>query len=58
MWFVTGIGVVRYDAAGDNWCWSATQSFPGNAFSPIAEDENENIWMVDDELNQIYKLEP
>lgn len=57
MWFVTGIGVVRYDVAGDDWCWSATQSFWGDAFAPIAEDENGNIWMVDDRLNQIYKLE-
>lgn len=57
MWFVTGVGVVRYDVTGDDWCWSATQPFSGNAFSPIAEDEDGNIWMVDDELNQIYKLE-
>jgi hypothetical protein len=57
MWFVTGVGVVRYDVAGDDWCWSATQSFWGDAFSPIAEDENGNIWMVDYVMHQVYKLE-
>ncbi|MBI3175909.1 MAG: hypothetical protein HYZ25_19480 [Chloroflexi bacterium] len=57
MWFVTGVGAVWYDASKDNWCWSSTQSFPGDAFSPIAEDENGNVWMVDYDLGQIYKLE-
>lgn len=57
LWFVTGIGAVAYDMNEDNWCWSAPQPFWGNAFSPIAEDENGDIWMVDDGTKQIYKLE-
>ena len=57
MWFVTGIGVVRYDVAGDDWCWSATQPYWGTSFPLITEDEHGNIWMVYIELPQIYKLE-
>lgn len=57
LWFVTGIGSVVYDKNEDYWCWSVPQPFWGDAFSPIAEDENGDIWMVDDETKQIYKLE-
>jgi len=57
IWFVTGVGAAQYDATQDFWCWSTTQPFRGIASSPIAEDENGDIWMVVDDSNQIYKLE-
>jgi streptogramin lyase len=57
MWFSTGVGVVQYNMAQDNWCWSATQPYPGDSFSRITEDEHGNIWMVNSYTNQIYKLE-
>jgi streptogramin lyase len=57
MWFSTEVGVVEYDIAKDNWCWSATQPFRGKAFSLITEDEQGNVWMVSVAVNQIYKLE-
>lgn len=57
MWFSTELGIVQYDVDEDKWCWSATQPYPGNAFSLITEDEKGNVWMVSDTANQIYKLE-
>ena len=57
LWFVTGVGAVAYDLDEDNWCWSAIQPFWGDAFSLIAEDESGDIWTVDGETKQIYKLE-
>jgi streptogramin lyase len=57
LWFSTELGIVQYDTSKDNWCWSATQPYPGSAFSLITEDEKGNVWMVSYAVAQIYKLE-
>lgn len=53
VWFVSDIGIVKYDVQNEIWCLSAEVKTFVNY--PITEDANGNIWTVID--NQIYKLQ-
>lgn len=49
LWFQSNAGVIRLDLESDEWCLMA------NLSSPIAEDQENNIWIAGE--GQIYKLE-
>lgn len=48
-WFRAGTGLVKLDLATGEWCLVTTLS------TPIAEDENHNLWIAG--RNQIYKYQ-
>jgi hypothetical protein len=49
MWFIGGVGIVRFSVESGEWCWKAPYS------APIAEDGDGSLWMVIG--NQIYKYQ-
>lgn len=46
LWYRSSLGIFRFNADSNAWCWVATAS------GPLAEDGNGNLWLVD---KQIYK---
>jgi hypothetical protein len=53
IWYVSGIGIVRFNFHTGEWCWKATE------FGPLGEDADGNIWLVTTK-GQIYeyKIDP
>lgn len=51
-WFASGAGLVRLDPANGEWCLMTTLS------SPIAEDDQGNLWLAGDGQIYKYRLRP
>lgn len=54
VWFVSDVGIVKYDVKDNSWCLSAVVKTFTNY--PITEDSEGNIWTVVD--RQIYMMKP
>ena len=51
-WFASGAGLVRLDPANGEWCLTTTLR------SPLAEDDQGNLWLAGDGQIYKYRLQP